>query len=73
MYNSEAVQVKGLQDDTTCIVIDILSPEKTHPPMKPSNKTNKQVFKAMSKKRSTEEPPKLDEEEEYFDPDLVEC
>ncbi|KAL8256338.1 hypothetical protein R6Q59_031405 [Mikania micrantha] len=68
----EAVQVKGLRDDTTCIVIDILPPEKTHPPMQPPKKTGKQVFKAMFKKRSTEEPPKLDEEEEYFDPDLVE-
>ncbi|KAK1407930.1 hypothetical protein QVD17_39558 [Tagetes erecta] len=68
----EAVQVKGLRDDTTCIVIDILPPEKTNPPLQPPKKTGKRVFKGMFRKRSTEEPPKLDDGEEYFDPDLVE-
>ncbi|KAF5796966.1 putative protein-serine/threonine phosphatase [Helianthus annuus] len=68
----EAVQLKGLRDDTTCIVIDILPPEKTNPPLQPPKKTGKRVFKAMFRKRSTEEPPKLHDEEEYFDPDLVE-
>ncbi|XP_076949644.1 putative protein phosphatase 2C 12 [Bidens hawaiensis] len=69
----EAVQLKGLRDDTTCIVIDVLPPEKTNPPLQPPKKTGKRVFKAMFRKRSTELPPKLDGEEEgYFDPDLVE-
>lgn len=68
----EAVQVKGLRDDTTCIVIDILPPEKTNHPLQTPKKSGKRVFKGMFRKRSTEEPPKLDDGEEYFDPDLVE-
>ncbi|XP_071692437.1 probable protein phosphatase 2C 12 [Rutidosis leptorrhynchoides] len=67
----EAVQVKGLRDDTTCIVVDILPPEKTNPPVPPPKKTGKGVLKAMFKKKSTEAPPQSDEEG-FYEPDLVE-
>nr|XP_043607696.1 probable protein phosphatase 2C 12 [Erigeron canadensis] len=67
----EAVQVKGLRDDTTCIVIDVLPPEKTNAPVPPPKKSGKRVLKSMFKKKSTETPPQLDEEE-YYEPDMVE-
>lgn len=67
----EAVQVKGLRDDTTCIVVDILPPEKTHSHVPPPKMTGKRVLKAMFRKKSTEAPPQI-HEEEYFDPDMVE-
>lgn len=67
----EAVQVKGLRDDTTCIVVDILPPEKTNPPVPPPKKTGKGVLKAMFKKKSTEAQLQSDEEG-YYEPDLVE-
>ncbi|KAI3673108.1 hypothetical protein L6452_39222 [Arctium lappa] len=67
----EAVQVKGLRDDTTCIVVDILPPEKTNPPVPPPKKTGKIVLKAMFKKKSSEAPPQANEEE-YYEPDVVE-
>nr|GEW49812.1 probable protein phosphatase 2C 12 [Tanacetum cinerariifolium] len=67
----ETVQVKGLRDDTTCIVVDILPPEKTNSHVPPPKKTGKRVLKAMFRKKSTEAPPQIHEEEEYFDPDMV--
>ncbi|KAI3680167.1 hypothetical protein L2E82_50613 [Cichorium intybus] len=67
----EAVGVKGLRDDTTCIVVDVLPPEKTIPPLPPPKMTGKRVLKAMFRKKSTEAPPHVDEEE-YYEPDLVE-
>lgn len=67
----EAVQVKGLRDDTTCIVVDVLPPEKTNPPLPPPKMTGKRVLKAMFRKKSSEAPPHVDEEE-YYEPDLVE-
>ncbi|CAH1454366.1 unnamed protein product [Lactuca virosa] len=67
----EAVQVKGLRDDTTCIVVDVLPPEKTNLPLPPPKMTGKRVLKAMFRKKSSEAPPHVDEEE-YYEPDLVE-
>ncbi|XP_059637102.1 probable protein phosphatase 2C 12 [Cornus florida] len=67
----EAVQVKGLRDDTTCIVIDIQPPEKTNPPMPPPKKQGKGVFiKSMFRKKSSES--SSNSEKEYCEPDMVE-
>jgi len=66
----EAVQVKGLRDDTTCIVVDILPPEKNPPPLPPPKKTGKRVLKAMFKKKSSESCSNI--EKEYLGPDVVE-
>lgn len=66
----EAVQVKGLRDDTTCIVVDILPPEKNPPPLPPPKKTGKRVLKAMFKKKSSESC--SNSEKEYMGPDVVE-
>ncbi|KAK1301287.1 putative protein phosphatase 2C 12 [Acorus calamus] len=66
----EAVQLKGLRDDTTCIVVDILPPEKITPPVPPPKKQGKGVFKTMFRKKSTESSSYPDRE--YPEPDLVE-
>ncbi|CAA0819639.1 Probable protein phosphatase 2C 12 [Striga hermonthica] len=69
----EAVQVKGLRDDTTCIVVDIQPPEKPDPqkPPPPLKKQGKRVFKAMFRKKNSESSSQVDKEE-YSEPDLVE-
>ncbi|CAK9183243.1 unnamed protein product [Ilex paraguariensis] len=66
----EAVQVKGLRDDTTCIVIDLQPPEKTTPPLPPPKKLGKGVFKSMFRKKSPE--PSCQIDNEYSEPDVVE-
>ncbi|CAO2834199.1 unnamed protein product [Amaranthus hypochondriacus] len=66
----EAVQLKGLRDDTTCIVVDIYQAEKNLPPMPPPKKAGKGVFKAMFRKKSTESTSHA--EKEYIEPDVVE-
>ncbi|KMS95330.1 hypothetical protein BVRB_009270 [Beta vulgaris subsp. vulgaris] len=66
----EAVQVKGLRDDTTCIVVDIFPPEKNLPPMPATKKPVKGVFKAMFRKKSAEST--SHSEREYVEPDMVE-
>ncbi|KAM7517079.1 hypothetical protein LguiA_006662 [Lonicera macranthoides] len=58
----EAVQVKGLRDDTTCIVIDIHPPEKTTHPLPPPKKGAKGVFKSMFRKKSSEPSSQIDRE-----------
>lgn len=65
----EAVGVKGLRDDTTCIVVDILPPEKNLP-VAPPKKSGKGVFKAMFRKKSSETSSQVDQE--YTEPDVVE-
>ncbi|XP_043714225.1 probable protein phosphatase 2C 12 isoform X2 [Telopea speciosissima] len=65
-----AVQDKGLRDDTTCIVVDILPPEKITPSAPPSKKQGKGVFKAMFRKKSSESSSHIDKE--YIEPDVVE-
>lgn len=68
----EAVQVKGLRDDTTCIVVDVLPPEKNSPPLPPPpKKQGKGVFKAMFRKKPSESTSQADKEE-YVEPDVVE-
>ncbi|XP_031118065.1 probable protein phosphatase 2C 12 [Ipomoea triloba] len=64
----EAVQPKGIRDDTTCIVIDVHLPEKPPPPH--PKKTAKGVFKAMFRKKSSESSSYIDKE--YCEPDFVE-
>ncbi|KAG8389953.1 hypothetical protein BUALT_Bualt01G0033100 [Buddleja alternifolia] len=67
----EAVQVKGLRDDTTCIVVDIQPPEKPEPLKPPPKKQGKGVFKSIFGKRSSESSSQVDKEE-YCEPDVVE-
>lgn len=62
------MQAKGLRDDTTCIVIDILPQEKPAP-VPPPKKQGKGVFKSMFRKRSTESSSNIDTE--YLEPDVV--
>ena len=37
----EALRTRGLKDDTTCIVVDIIPPENPLPPVPPPKKQNK--------------------------------
>lgn len=67
----EAVQAKGLRDDTTCIVIDILPQEKPPPPAVPAPKKQvKGVLKNMFRRKSPESSSNTDRE--YVEPDVVE-
>ncbi|XAR61869.1 Phosphoprotein phosphatase [Bertholletia excelsa] len=66
----EALQVKGLRDDTTCIVIDVKPPEKPTPPLPPPKKHSKGVFKSMFRKKSAESSSQMDKG--YSEPCLVE-
>ena len=62
------MQAKGLRDDTTCIVVDILPLEKNAPPLPPPKK--KGVLKGMFRKKSAESSSNHDQE--YMEPDVVE-
>lgn len=67
----DAVQAKGLRDDTTCIVIDILPQEKPPPPPVPAPKKQvKGVLKNMFRRKSPESSSNTDRE--YVEPDVVE-
>nr|GLL48263.1 probable protein phosphatase 2C 12 isoform X2 [Ipomoea trifida] len=66
----EAIQPKGLRDDTTCIVIDIQPPEKPTPPRPQHKKTGKGVFKAMFRKKISES--SSNAEKDYCESDGVE-
>eukprot|EP00258_Populus_trichocarpa_P024963 XP_024440982.1 probable protein phosphatase 2C 12 isoform X2 [Populus trichocarpa] len=66
----EAVQVKGLRDDTTCIVIDIVPPEKTAASLPQPKKLGRGVFKSMFRRKSSESSSQIDKE--YLEPDVVE-
>ncbi|KAF8410048.1 hypothetical protein HHK36_002568 [Tetracentron sinense] len=66
----EALQEKGLRDDTTCIVIDIVPPDKLTPHVPPPKKQGKGVFKSMFRKKSPESSSHADKE--YSGPDMVE-
>lgn len=71
----DAVHLKGLRDDTTCIVVDILPPERTSPPVAPPKKQGMGVFKNMFRKKPSEssshhsdgEYAELDIVEEFFE------
>ncbi|KAK9740622.1 hypothetical protein RND81_03G048700 [Saponaria officinalis] len=67
----EAVQIKGLRDDTTCIVVDIIPPEKNVPSMPHPKRQGKGVFKAMFRKKTSGESTSHSERE-YMEPDVVE-
>lgn len=67
----EAVQPKGIRDDTTCIVIDIQLPEKANPPPPPPPKrSGKGVFKSMFRKRTSESSSNI--QKDFCEPDVVE-
>ncbi|KAL6576056.1 hypothetical protein OROHE_000527 [Orobanche hederae] len=72
LTSEEAVQVKGLRDDTTCIVVDIQLPaEKPDPQKPPPKKQGKGVFKSMFRKKHSESSSQADKEE-YCEPAFVE-
>ncbi|KAG8049988.1 hypothetical protein GUJ93_ZPchr0009g1732 [Zizania palustris] len=67
---NEAIQPRGLRDDTTCIVVDILPPEKLTP-SPPTKRQGKIVFNNMfRRKHAASVSFKLDRE--YAEPDEVE-
>ncbi|KAL7245164.1 hypothetical protein ACSBR2_000483 [Camellia fascicularis] len=67
----DAVGMKGLRDDTTCIVIDVRVPEKPNVPLPPPKKQGgKGVFMSMFRKKSSESSSQIDKE--YCEPDVVE-
>ncbi|KAK8601235.1 hypothetical protein V6N12_051076 [Hibiscus sabdariffa] len=66
----EAVQSKGLRDDTTCIIVDILPPEKPAAPLPPSKKPGKGMFKGMFRRKNCGS--SSHDKEGYIEPDVVE-
>ena len=65
----ESLQAKGLRDDTTCIVVDIL-PQGKPPTSVPSRKRPmKGMLKAIFRKKSSESSSYI--EKEYIEPDVV--
>ncbi|XAR64060.1 Phosphoprotein phosphatase [Bertholletia excelsa] len=68
----EAVQLKGLRDDTTCIVVDLIPPEKPNPPLPPPKKHSKGVFKSMFRKKASDDNYGCQMDKEYYAPDVVE-
>ncbi|KAL2583549.1 hypothetical protein AAZX31_14G079400 [Glycine max] len=66
----EAVQAKGLRDDTTCIVVDILPQEKPPVSAPQTKKPVKGMLKSMFRKKSSESSSYIDKE--YTEPDVVE-
>ncbi|RDY06625.1 putative protein phosphatase 2C 15, partial [Mucuna pruriens] len=64
----EAVQAKGLRDDTTCIVVDILPQEKPH--VSAPQPKKKGMLKCMFRKKTSESSSYI--EKEYLEPDVVE-
>ncbi|XP_049414721.1 probable protein phosphatase 2C 12 [Solanum stenotomum] len=66
----EAVQPKGIRDDTTCIVVDIQPLEKPNPPQPPPKKSGKKVFKSIFRKKTSESCSNT--ERDYDEPDVVE-
>ncbi|XP_062193248.1 probable protein phosphatase 2C 69 [Phragmites australis] len=65
---NEAIQPRGIRDDTTCIVIDILPPEKLAP--SPPKRHGKIAFNNMFRRKSPDVPFRTDRE--YAEPDMVE-
>ncbi|KAG6516507.1 hypothetical protein ZIOFF_026972 [Zingiber officinale] len=66
----EAVQPKGIRDDTTCIVVDILPPEKISPSFPNFKRSGKGMFKSMFRRRSSES--SLFSDRDYSEADMVE-
>ena len=67
-YLQEAIEAKGLRDDTTCIVVDILPQEK--PPAPVPQPKKKGIIKSMFRKKSSESSSYYDKD--YLEPDVVE-
>ncbi|KAE8683346.1 putative protein phosphatase 2C 12 [Hibiscus syriacus] len=65
----EALKADGLRDDTTCIVIDILPPEKPAPPPIPQKKLIKRIMSLFHKKPSESS---SHSDKKYKEPDEVE-
>ncbi|CAL5204666.1 unnamed protein product [Lathyrus oleraceus] len=65
----ESLQAKGLRDDTTCIVVDILPQEKPHTSAPTQKRPVKGMLKAIFRKKSSE--PSSYIEKEYIEPDMV--
>ena len=55
----EALRTRGLKDDTTCIVVDIIPPDNELPPTPPPKKRNKLKDFFSFKKRSRDTAGKL--------------
>ncbi|KAL5214983.1 hypothetical protein ABZP36_004135 [Zizania latifolia] len=68
----EAVGSKGLRDDTTCIIIDIIPPEKLIPTVQPPRKAGKGVFKNIFHRKTTSDSPSHADKVQCTQPDLVE-
>jgi hypothetical protein len=67
------VQVKGLRDDTTCIVVDIIPLEKFTPTIPPQQKKQGMgVFKQMFRIKKTSESSSSLHDMEDHEPDEVE-
>ncbi|KAJ4896533.1 putative protein phosphatase 2C 12 [Raphanus sativus] len=66
----EAVGKKGIRDDTTCIVVDILPSEKPAASVPPPKKQGKRMLKSMFKRKSSDSSSNI--EKEYAEPDLLE-
>ncbi|KAF7084448.1 hypothetical protein CFC21_088071 [Triticum aestivum] len=67
----DAVHSKGLRDDTTCMVVDLV-PEKGNPAMSaPKKQPGMGVFKNMFRKKTSSDS-SSHADREYMDPDVVE-
>ncbi|XP_004501576.2 probable protein phosphatase 2C 12 isoform X2 [Cicer arietinum] len=64
----ESLQAKGLRDDTTCIVVDILPQEKPPTSVPTLKRPVKGMLKAIFRKKSSQSPYI---EKEYVEPDIV--
>ncbi|KAF8698676.1 hypothetical protein HU200_034925 [Digitaria exilis] len=65
----EAVASKGLRDDTTCVVVDILPPEKLSPPLK---RPGKGGIIALFRRRPSDEMSEDQMDRGCLEPDVVE-
>jgi hypothetical protein len=65
------VQSKGLRDDTTCIVIDIIAEKSNSCMSLPKKQPGIGVFKNMFRKKASTDS-SSDGDREYMDPDIVE-
>ena len=69
-FTQAAVGKKGIRDDTTCIVVDILPSEKPAASVPPPKKQGKGMLKSMFKRKSSDSSSNI--EKEYAEPDVVE-
>lgn len=66
-FHQESLQAKGLRDDTTCIVVDILPQEKPPISVPIQKKPVKGMLKAIFRKKSSDS----SMDKEYMEPDEV--